>query len=56
MIAVLGMKTNELEDMIKSTDEIKGICEIANDNADGQVIVRGTKKCRNCAKISERKK
>ena len=44
MIAVLGMKTNELEDMIKSFDEIKGICEIANDNADGQVIVSGDKK------------
>ena len=42
MIAVLGLKINELEKiLIKS--ENKNICEIANDNADGQVIVSGDK-------------
>ena len=43
MIAVLGMKTKEiLQLMSKIKDE--GVCEIANDNADGQVIVSGDKK------------
>ena len=43
MIAVLGMKTNELVSLIKSNTEIKGVCEIANDNAEGQVILSGDK-------------
>ena len=43
MIAVLGMKTKEILHLIlKIKDE--GICEIANDNAEGQVIVSGDKK------------
>ena len=43
MIAVLGMKTKEiLQLMSKIKDE--GVCEIANDNAEGQVIVSGDKK------------
>ena len=40
MIAVLGLKTKEIYDMIKSCN-YKGVCEIANDNAEGQVIVSG---------------
>ena len=40
MIAVLGLKTKEIYDMIKSCS-FKGVCEIANDNAEGQVIVSG---------------
>ena len=40
MIAVLGLKTNEISDLIKSQN-YKGICEIANDNAEGQVIISG---------------
>ena len=30
--------------MIKNVKDIKGMCEIANDNADGQVILSGDKK------------
>ena len=41
MIAVLGEKIHELEKFIKSNVEIKGVCEIANDNAEGQVILSG---------------
>ncbi len=43
MIAILGIKTDEILDLIQSQDNEKGICEIANDNADGQVIVSGNK-------------
>ena len=43
MIAVLGLSIEEVEKEINllSTDEI---CEIANDNSNGQVVVSGTKK------------
>ena len=40
MIAVLGLNSFEIEDTIKN-NKINGVCEIANDNADGQVIVSG---------------
>ena len=43
MIAVLGMKTNEIEELLKSVNKEKDICEIANDNAEGQVILSGKK-------------
>ena len=43
MIAVLGMKTNDIHDFIKNSNQKNGICEIANDNADGQVIISGNK-------------
>ena len=44
MIAVLGMNVGELKNLIKSNNEvIKSVCEIANDNAIGQVIVSGEK-------------
>ncbi len=44
MLAVLGAKFDEVNELIKSfTLEEKGICEIANDNAEGQVIVSGDK-------------
>ena len=42
MIAVLGMTINEIENEIKLLST-KGICEIANDNSNGQVVVSGTK-------------
>ena len=41
MLAVLGVNIKDLNDLIK---DIKGICEIANDNAIGQVILSGDKK------------
>jgi [acyl-carrier-protein] S-malonyltransferase len=43
MIAVLGIKIEELINLLKQIDTEKGICEIANDNAVGQVIVSGNK-------------
>ena len=43
MIAILGIKTEEMINILKSTEGEKGICEIANDNAEGQVIVSGNK-------------
>ena len=43
MIAVLGMTINEVEEEISLLPK-NGICEIANDNTNGQVVVSGTKK------------
>jgi len=43
MIAVLGMETANLENLIKTNNKIKDICEIANDNSSGQLIVSGIK-------------
>lgn len=43
MIAILGIKTEEIIKILKSTEGEKGVCEIANDNAEGQVIVSGNK-------------
>ena len=40
MIAVLGSKIDELNNLIKEA-KIKGVCEIANDNAEGQTIISG---------------
>ena len=42
MVAVLGLKINEVKDILKNENE-SGTCEIANDNADGQVILSGRK-------------
>ena len=41
MIAVLGVKSEQIEELLKLKKEEKGICEIANDNANGQIIVSG---------------
>ena len=43
MIAVLGLKTTEIQNLIDTKKDTDGVCEIANDNADGQVIVSGDK-------------
>ena len=43
MIAVLGLKTDEIKNLIDLRENKKGVCEIANDNADGQVIISGDK-------------
>ncbi|MBA1339155.1 MAG: [acyl-carrier-protein] S-malonyltransferase [Pelagibacterales bacterium] len=40
MIAVLGSTIDELEKIIKEA-QLKGVCEIANDNAEGQIIISG---------------
>ena len=44
MIAVLGVKTEEIKNILESINLDNGICEIANDNADGQIILSGDKK------------
>ena len=40
MIAVLGSKIEDLNGLIKDS-QINGVCEIANDNAEGQTIISG---------------
>ena len=40
MLAVLGSKLNEIEKLIQKSN-LKGVCEIANDNAEGQTIISG---------------
>ena len=42
MLAVMGLDINELDSLIKKFDK-KGICEIANDNSPGQIILSGDK-------------
>ena len=44
MIAVLGLKTDEVKNLIQTRTNKIGVCEIANDNANGQIIVSGDKK------------
>ena len=43
MIAVIGIKTNEINELIKSQQNQQAVCEIANDNAEGQIIISGDK-------------
>ena len=43
MIAVLGTTIAEVNDLIQSIRDKNTICEIANDNSDGQVIISGDK-------------
>ena len=40
MIAILGSQIDEINNSIKKV-EVEGVCEIANDNAEGQIIVSG---------------
>ena len=44
MIVVLGTKIEDIKEIINSKISKTGICEIANDNAEGQVILVETKK------------
>ena len=43
MLAVMGLNIHELNSLIKKFDTKKGICEIANDNSSGQIILSGSK-------------
>ena len=43
MIAVLGAEIELVKKLINETNFAEGVCEIANDNANGQVIVSGDK-------------
>ena len=51
MIAVLGLDINKVKDFIKDRNNKEGVCEIANDNADGQVIISGDKSSVNSFQI-----
>ena len=50
MIAVLGLKIDEINDLIKEV-KTDGVCEIANDNADSQMIISGDNKSINSLEI-----
>ncbi len=56
MIAILGQKFEFINKMLEDHKDIKGVCEIANDNADGQVIVSGNKEKVDQLKISLKEK
>ena len=43
MLAVMGIESNELKELINNFDKKNGVCEIANDNAKGQIIISGEK-------------
>ncbi len=45
MLAVLGLETVEIQNLIEKEKNKIEVCEIANDNALGQVIISGNKKC-----------
>ena len=40
MIAVLGSQSSEINDFLKKLNT-NGVCEVANDNAEGQIIISG---------------
>ena len=42
MLAVMGLKVDEIKKYLNKVDD-NGICEIANDNSDSQVILSGEK-------------
>jgi len=41
MLAVMGMKLDELEKLLQQISGDLGVCEIANDNSEGQIILSG---------------
>ena len=43
MLAVMGLNIIELNSMLKKNEFSKGICEVANDNSPGQIILSGEK-------------
>ncbi len=51
MIAILGLEIDQLSEIIEKGNQFKGVCEIANDNAKGQVIVSGDKENVNSLQI-----
>ena len=44
MLAVLGTSIIEIQNLLSSFDFKSGVCQIANDNAEGQVIISGDSK------------
>ena len=44
MIAILGLNIEEIKSLLKDlNNNVKGVCEVANDNAECQVIISGDK-------------
>ena len=43
MTAIIGLKISQIEEMLKNFGE-DGVCEIANDNSEGQVVISGDRK------------
>ena len=41
MLSVMGMKLDELEKLLQQISGDLGVCEIANDNSEGQIILSG---------------
>ena len=56
MIAILGLELEEINKLLKNNVPSEGICEIANDNADGQVIISGNKEALDKFKITLKNK
>ena len=44
MLAVLGLDINKIKELLTILKEKTGVCEIANDNSNGQIILSGNKK------------
>ena len=44
MLAVMGVDINSLAKFLEELKNKNGICEIANDNSNGQIILSGDKK------------
>ena len=44
MLAVLGLDINKIKELLIILKEKTGVCEIANDNSNGQIILSGNKK------------
>ena len=56
MIAILGLELEEINNLLKNNVSSEGICEIANDNAHGQVIISGNKEVLDKFKITLKNK
>ena len=55
MTAIIGLKINEIEKILKDFKK-KGVCEIANDNSEGQVVISGDKESVDLFKSIAKKK
>ncbi len=47
MLAAMGIKIEELEKLVQNLNKNFGVCEIANDNSEGQIILSGHTKAIN---------
>lgn len=45
MLAILGQSLDEVKRILKEREDKDKICEIANDNTEGQIIISGDKEC-----------